>query len=801
MRPEEALRPYGGQEQEAESAAGTHLIDYWQIVSRRLWLVLLIFAVTTASAVWAVSRQRTFYQARMALQVNDPLQRTRSIAPHQRLSAQDIFIDPIQSEIEVLKASPVASTVVDSLGLRLVAGSEDVPRSYLVEDVRVAADAGEGAFTLSYGADGREAALRDAGGGELARAQVGSVLDAGLLRFTPRPPPREARDYPLQIIPRDRAVNLVRARLSATPRENTNIIDVTYTSPDPLLAPRILNGAGQALREYGARRFRVAASAEVRFIEERLDSARAQLARSLAAIEEFKRTRAFTDLSAEEQALVNQAQDLGRRIEEVEAERTVFRGLLDDIRTGGVKDVDIVNLATQLGASANPSIANLIGQVRDLQQARREALTTGRRAEGHPQVRAIDEQLAQVEEELVAAVRSRVQSLERRLEALARQLRDIHERQRAFPELESRLQTLELQQDVDQGTYQFLLSQLYQARITEAVASPYVDIIDPAVGAAPIGPRGRMNVLLGALLGLLLGIGAAFFLEYLDQTVRTTSDVEALLAIPVLGVIPRLRRSGSAAAEDSGIANDLPLIVALDPLDPAAEAYRNLRMNLTFMSTEDEPVRSVTFSSPGPDEGKSTSAMNFAVMMAQQGQRVLLVDADLRRPIIHRALELLREPGLTNLVVGDARPREAVRPNVLPNLDVLPAGPFPPNPSELLNSRTMRRILEGFEARYDAVIVDSPPVLAVTDASVLGSQTDGIVLVLRAGETEQRSAERACDQLRRIGVRVLGAVLNEVSPTSSEEGYYLQYYYSYSDRQRRQGAGRLREGLQKVRFW
>ena len=241
----------------------------------------------------------------------------------------------------------------------------------------------------------------------------------------------------------------------------------------------------------------------------------------------------------------------------------------------------------------------------------------------------------------------------------------------------------------------------------------------------------------------------------------------------------------------------------MDPLDPAAEAYRNLRMNLMFMSSDEEPIRTVLFSSPGPAEGKSTTAVNFAVMLAQQGQRVLLIDADLRRPSLHRALDLLREPGLTNLLIGDAEPRETVRPNVLPNLDFLPSGPFPPNPSELLNSKTMARLIEEFEGRYDQVIIDSPPVLAVTDAAILALHTDGVVIVLRSGETEQRAAERSVDQLRRLGVRVFGAVLNAVSTANPDESYYLQYYYSYTPTgtPTQSGWERLRDGMSKVKFF
>jgi len=350
---------------------------------------------------------------------------------------------------------------------------------------------------------------------------------------------------------------------------------------------------------------------------------------------------------------------------------------------------------------------------------------------------------------------------------------------------------------MDRDAVGFLRSQQYEAEITAAAASTYVTVVDSASAAYPVAPVGGNNLLLGAILGLILGVGAAFFLEYLDRTVRTSAEVEMLLSIPVLGIIPRLRRIPVGSEEDNG-SSDLPLLVALDPLDPAAEAYRNLRMNLMFMSTEEKPIRTLIFSSPGPNEGKSTTSINVAVMLAQQNQRVLLIDADVRRPALHRAMDVLREPGLTNLLIGDAEIREAVRPNVLPNLDVLPSGPFPPNPSELLNSKKMQQLLRHFEGTYTHIILDSPPILAVTDSAILATHTDGMVLVLRSGATEQRAAERAVDQVRRVGVRVFGAVLNEVASSTVEESYYMQYYYSYHPKERPGGWKKLAKVLNRT---
>lgn len=797
---EQGLRPYGEGELLPETP---HLADYWQIVSRRLWLVVLVFAVTTAASIWAVSRQRTLYQAHLALQVNDPLQRTRTLAPGPaRVSGMQIFVDPIESEIQVLTATPIALEVVDSLGLRLRPADPELVRSQLAREIHVDEDAPDARLELVYDREGRTARLRDSRGGRLATSPVDGVMNAGFVEFVLQPPPREERSYTLDIIAATAAAAEVRGGIYAAPRESTDIIDVSYTSPDPSLAPQVLNVAAAALRAYGARRISAQAVQDVRFIEAQLDTAEAELRASFERIREFKQSQAFTNLSTQEQSLVNQSQRLGDRIEDLQERRATLAAFARALERQGLSGVDVAGFAASLPTDVNPQVRSVLVRIQDRVEEITRLITEDRKTEEHPQVQALRAQVRGLEAELLQAVESALRATEQRLADATQELASLRSEQRQFPELENELQELELQQSLDQGTYQFLRTQLYQARITAAGATPYVDVVDPARVSVPLAPRGRMNVFLGALLGMILGVGAAFFLEYLDRTVRTSADVETLLGIPVLGIIPRLRLVDEEDEDGADVAPRprVPLIVALDPLDPAAEAYRNLRMNLLFMSTTDEPIRSVLFVSPGPEEGKSTTAINFAVMLAQQGQRVLVLDADLRRPGLHRALDVLREPGLTNLLVGDAEPRTVVRPNVLPNLDFLPSGPFPPNPSELLDSRGMKRLLEEFQRKYDMVVLDSPPILAVTDASVMGAHVDGAVLVLRSGETEQRAAERAVEQLRRVGVRVLGAVLNEVAMSTVEESYYLQYYYSYRPPEET-GWDRLRQGLSRVRFW
>ncbi len=561
-----------------------------------------------------------------------------------------------------------------------------------------------------------------------------------------------------------------------------------------------------AIRRWlGAEKVGESANSRVAFIEEQLASTKAILTESRDSLRNFKTTKQFTTLSSREQNLVNQMQRIYDLKEAQDREKLVLEDLRDRIQdTTTIDDADLGAVLAQLQPNTNQQVRSLITSIEVEQAALRVFLNEQRLAEGNARVTAVKGEIVELRSQLVAAADASLSQVQSSLAQLQSREDTLQAERAQFPELESELLDLEATTRTNLEVYQFILSQLYQAQITGGATAPYVDILDPANGASAVGGGGNVTVLLGALLGLLLGVGAAFFLEYLDRTVRTSSDVESLLGLPVLGVIPQLRRldddvGGAAALSGRG----RPLVVAMDPLDPAAEAYRNLRMNLMFMSSDDDPIRTVLFASPGPSEGKSTTAINFAVMLAQQGQRVLMIDADLRRPSLHRALDLLREPGLTNLLIGDAKSRETIRPNVLPNLDFLPSGPFPPNPSELLNSKAMVRLMEEFEGRYDQIIIDSPPLLAVTDSAILAVHTDGVVIFLRSGETEQRAAERSVHQLRRLGVEVFGAVLNAVSTTSPDEGYYLQYYYSYTPDGMKPQSGwqKLRDGMSTVKFF
>jgi capsular exopolysaccharide synthesis family protein len=297
-----------------------------------------------------------------------------------------------------------------------------------------------------------------------------------------------------------------------------------------------------------------------------------------------------------------------------------------------------------------------------------------------------------------------------------------------------------------------------------------VRVVDAAeTPRSPATPNTRLNLLLALFGGATLGIGLAFFFEYVDNRIKSPAEVQQHLGLPFLGMVPALF---DKALENPLINNGVP--------PNFSESFRSVRTNLLFASA-DEGARSVVVTSTGPGEGKTVVATNVAVALAQAGQRVLLVDGDMRKPRVHIVFGKSQKPGLSNVLVGDAKASEAVHKTMVPGLWVMPAGLHPPNPAELLGSKRFKDFMASLSEHFDWVIVDTPPVMAVTDSSVVAHVATGVLFVVGAEMTSRHAAQRALEQLERARAKFVGAVLNRVD-LQHNSYYYSQYYRrEYSD--------------------
>ncbi len=376
----------------------------------------------------------------------------------------------------------------------------------------------------------------------------------------------------------------------------------------------------------------------------------------------------------------------------------------------------------------------------------------------------------------------------------------IEEGQQTIADLQSAIQVTASARDIADKQQQI---NALQAQITQwqqgylglvtflAPKSPNVlSIVEPAaLPRFPIAPNVELNTLIAAAIGLLLAVVGVMLIEYLDDTLKSPEDITRVLQLPTIGSIARIR-----GGEDGKLA------AAIAPRSSITEAYRVLRTNIQF-SGMDRPVKSILVTSPGPFEGKSITAANLAVVMAQAGLRTILVDGDLRKPSLHRLFGLTNDFGLTNGLIQQSALDGFVRPTGVENLQIVTTGALPPNPAEVLGSGRMRALKTQLESQADVIILDSPPCLPVTDTAILARLVDGVILVVDSSRTRRESALRAKDTVEQVGGRIVGVVLNRITPRGSGSYRYYYYYYSANGRHDDKGEPHSQTGTLVLPKW
>jgi len=333
---------------------------------------------------------------------------------------------------------------------------------------------------------------------------------------------------------------------------------------------------------------------------------------------------------------------------------------------------------------------------------------------------------------------------------------------------------LQRQAESARQMYDLLIKRFKETSLTEEMKTGNIRIVDRAqVPIYPIKPDKKRSLMLAAVVGLFLGVGLAFLLEYLDNTVKLPDDIRDRFKIPYLGPVPAFPRES-----EDGHHGDL--VILHSPKSSASESFRGVRTGIVFSSADSAP-QSILVTSAGPAEGKTLCAANIAVTMAQAESRVLLIDCDMRKPRVHKVFDIQRAVGISSVLVGKEQIGSAIVPSGVENLDILPVGPLPPNPAEIVGSKHMKQLVDSLRRHYGRIIIDSPPVTAVTDAQVLSRIVDGVVLVIRAGDTPRPIVENGLSQLRAVNARILGAILNGIKMGRDSYYYYQYYYYYYGD--------------------
>ncbi len=578
-------------------------------------------------------------------------------------------------------------------------------------------------------------------------------------------------------------INFIRDGLSVALIQNTNVVEVRYRNTDPKLAAAVVN---QLLATYSNEvlRLKYDRSAQVSdWLQKQLGGLKQQAADAQHQLADYERTHNIVGTDQNTNLTIQTLGLISGDLESAEANRISAEARMHEF--------DSLNPNLKALMSDNPALGTLVTQLSTLQTQRAELAS--RFGKNYPQMQQLKVEIQNVQAQInnqVKLARLQVQAEYRSAlgveNALQKRLQAEEDAAYRLNAGIAQFAILNNQAELSRQLYDTLQLTLQEASVTAGLSAANIAVIDSAqVPFLPVAPRKRLSLGLGLLGGFLCGCVLAFLMESIDDRMQTSEEFETVSTLPSLAAIPHIKAGAAKRMSDgkpaaSQALRTAPLLIALgDPQSHSAEAYRGLRSSL-LLSSIDNPPRVIVVTSAFPGEGKTTTAVNLAITLAQRNERVLLVDADLRRGSLHRMFALSDlSLGLTNVLAQPQTQRELAAPlQELPSLHVLATGPRPPNPAEMLSSRRMEEQLQQWTQEFDRVVLDTAPMLAVSDTRALAVLADAVVLVARAGVTRKRALIRARDLLWRVNAPVVGVVVNDVNLRL--ENFYTYRYGMYS---------------------
>lgn len=789
--PEKSLRlPSGnGALRPDPEAEGSTFGEYAGALRRYYWVVLLTTAVGFALAVYKVMTTEQLFGSQASVEIGGE----GNAAPSGGLAGIAASLGGggaggVSTDVEIIRSRVILGQVVDSLGLRLAREVPDLWRTEyhpvgIVDGVRIAPDATTAPLELSFGEEG----VRVRSGGREASAPYGAPVEIGGVSFTVPVRPGGMDELPLQVIPHKSAVDRLLQNVSVYPRDNVNIVDIVVTGYDPVVTERIANVTAEKYQGYSSRKSRVQAERRREFVEEQLRTGETLLLDAQNRLTEHRKREGLFSARAEAMSGQVQRGEVELQRAELNADLQIYKSLLAQLQSTRRDRADVIRtIVSNPEMSANPTVLALYDRLTKYESVR-DSLTTGqyRASPTNPDLQRTDSLISLNRNALIEATRNHVEWLEARVRGMdvITQRSDSTIRQLAGAEPEEMRLMMEVESFGE--AVKTLREKYYTAGIAEASGEDKVAFLDRALPGEPAGSGPVRSLVFGLIFGVMVGAGGAVALDGLNRSIRKRGELERVLHVPELAVIPqvralsgarRLRIPGMAGANGRALpgAGRPELLTAAQVYSSGAEAYRTLRTNLIFAQAGQEGLRSVVVTSPSGSEGKTTTSANLAIAFAQQGMRVLVVDCDFYRARLHQVFGVANSPGLADLLMGTVAVEQVVRPTSVERVSVIPAGPLPPvNPTDLLGGDVMRSLLASLSGDFDLVVLDTPPVLTNANAPILATQTDGVVLVVRAGQTDRDSAREAMQQLATVGARVLGTVLNDPDATLTQrKGYY-----------------------------
>jgi exopolysaccharide transport family protein len=733
---------------EEEREKQIDLRDYLRVILKRRWTIITCFVIIVVAVAIATLTATPIYRATTKLIIEKENPNVVSI--QEVMSVDASGTDYYQTQYNIIESRSIAREVIRRLNLDQSEEFFPKPKDDFFSNIKRSISE----TIVSW----KEATL--------SLFEPGKELNPG--------------DESDQVEPDSTLVSTFIEKINVEPIRNTRLVNVGFDAKDPVLAARIANTLAGAYIDQNLDTKLKAVQDAASWLDRRIQEERKKVEAAQLGFQQYKeRYGIITGFSSDTEKITAQklaelnTQVIGAEASRVEAE-TRYKQTKRLLASKGSLDSIPEILGNELIRTIKQSEVELSRTLSELSK---------KYGKNHPQIIAVKAELATLEKRKRGEIQKVVDSLKNEYEvALARErsLRDSLARQK-HESLELNKKAIEfgvLRREAASAKqmYDLLVKRFKETSITEDMKTGNIRIVDRAeIPEIPIKPRKKLNILLAVIVGLTMGTGLAFFFEYLDNTVKTPDDIKRYFGMPYLGPVPVIEHDRGAK---DGEVEELAAVET--PKSTASEAYRGLRTSLLFSSAEGPP-QVILITSAAPKEGKTLTCTNLAATMAQAGSKVLLVDCDMRRPRIHDIMKIGRDVGISNILAGTTGGNQVLFKTKVANLHVIPSGPIPPNPSELLGSNRMAELVKTFRERYDRIIIDSPPITAVTDATVLARIADGVVVIIRSGDTSMDIVRNGVEQLEGVNATILGAVLNGVNMRKDGYYYYQYYYYYYSE--------------------
>lgn len=728
--------PYGPPLKEEEF----NLRDYWKVLQKRRWSILACLLITLITTTIVTFAMRPIYRGTTTIQIN---KESSQIVNFKEILAIDTMdLDYYQTQYKILESRSLAKRVIQALGLfnhpEFLPQNENSPfkiwRSNLLTSIS------------------NRLTSQNQGRGPLSENEKETTNET-------------------------RIIDEFLDKLKIEPIRNSRLVRIHFDSHYPDLATQISNIlAAMYVKQNLETRFTATEQAK-EWLTGQLADLKGKVEKSDEALQAFGSKHDIISLEEKENIVMRRLSELNEALAKAETERMGKEALYHQTQSQNSDSLPAI-LENKLVQELKQTSIQLEAQY----MKHSETLFKP----DWPEMKRLREQMETVQNRLNSEIKKIVAGLKSEYDSSLQKeflLRNAFTEQKAkameMQENAIQYNILKREADTNKELYRGLLQRMKEAGVSAGITASNIQVVDQAeMPTKPFKPNKELNLLLAAVVGLFLGVGLAFFLEHLDDTVKTPEDLEGLIQLPSFGIVPEAAHERRKLL-DSNNSCPVELITSGHPKSMLSEAYRSIRTSI-LLSTSGKPPRIIAISSPNPGEGKTTTVVNTAIALSQTGVRVIIIDADMRKPRLHKIFGKENGVGLSNFLSGNAELESVIKNSEIPNLYYIPSGPIPPNPSELLGSALFKDMIESLGSRFHHLVIDSPPLLAFSDSVIISTNVDGVIMVVIDGKTPRETLQRSKEVLLQVDARILGVVINRAKIRGGEYGsYYHRYYYYY----------------------